>query len=138
CGPLLGGAFLAQSLARVLGVEFWHTEPVASADGPGLYRARYCLPRAFVHRFSRPRLALVDDVMSAGSSLRATYAELKENADILAVGSLMQLGTIGAVYFAGQNIAVRSVVQHAFEMWPPGECPLCAADVPLERLVTTA
>ena len=28
CGPLLGGAFLAQRVAQRIGAEFWYTEPV--------------------------------------------------------------------------------------------------------------
>ena len=46
CGPLLGGAFLAQLVARALGLEFCFTERVATAPAEGLYRARYGLPRA--------------------------------------------------------------------------------------------
>lgn len=135
CGPLLGGAFLAQRIAQMLGAEFWYTERAALADGPGLYRARYRLPPAFTNRLSRPRLALVDDVMSAGSSLRATYAEVHPRTEVVAVGSLLQLGTVGADYFAEHGIPVQAVVRQAFEMWPPSNCPQCAAGVPVERLV---
>ena len=138
CGPLVGGAFLAQSIAQAIGAEFWFTEPASVADGPGLYRARYRLPRAFTNRSSRPRLVLVDDVMSAGSSLRATYAELRSSGDVVAVGALMQLGTIGSSYFAEQNVPVKAVVQRAFETWPPAECPLCAAGARLEGVVAPA
>jgi orotate phosphoribosyltransferase len=134
CGPLLGGAFLAQRIAQLLGVEFWYTEPVALADGPGLYRARYRLPPTFANRLSRPRLALVDEVMSAGSSLRATYPDVRPRTDVVAVGSLLQLGTVGADYFAEHKIAVTAVVQQAFAIWPPTECPQCAAGVPLESV----
>jgi orotate phosphoribosyltransferase len=135
CGPLLGGAFLAQRLAQTLGVEFWYTAPASLADGPGLYRAQYRLPLAFANRLSRPRLALVDDVMSAGSSLRATYAELHPRTEVVAVGSLLQLGTVGADYFAERGIPVQAVVQQAFTMWLPIDCPQCAAGVPLESVV---
>jgi len=138
CGPLLGGAFLAQRVAAMIGAEFWYTEPAAPADGPGLYRAQYRLPRAFANRLARPRLALVDDVMSAGSSLRATYSELHARTDVIAVGSLLQLGTVGANYFAEHRIPVTAVVQQEFEMWSPAECPHCAAGAPLESVVAPA
>ena len=138
CGPLLGGAFLAQRVAQTLDTEFWFTEPAAPADGSGLYRARYRLPRSFTTRLTRPRLALVDDVMSAGSSLRATYAELRSHTDVVAVGSLLQLGPVGADYFAEQRIPVRAVVKHDFETWPPSECPHCAAGARLESVAAPA
>src|SRR4051812_48299012 len=76
CGPLLGGAFLAQRVAQLIGAEFWYTEPAAPSDGSGLFRAQYRLPSAFVTRFSHPRLGIVDDAISAGSSLRATHSTL--------------------------------------------------------------
>ena len=47
CGPLLGGAFLAQGIAQRLGVRFYYAEPSAVSDDEarsGLYRARYALP----------------------------------------------------------------------------------------------
>lgn len=138
CGPLLGGAFLAQRLAQMLETEFWYTEPAAPAVREGLYRARYRLPRAFANRLSRPRVALVDDVMSAGSSLRATYSELHGSTDVVAVGSLLQLGTVGASYFGELRIPVRTVVQQAFEMWSSAECPHCANGVPLESVAGPA
>jgi orotate phosphoribosyltransferase len=138
CGPLLGGAFLAQRIAHTIGAEFWFTEPAAPTDDPGLYRARYCLPAAFTNRLSRPRLALVDDVMSAGSSLRATYAALHPHTDVVVVGSLLQLGGVGASYFTEQRIPVKAVIQQAFEVWPPAECPHCAAGAPLESVVAPA
>ena len=138
CGPLVGGAFLAQRIAQISRAEFWFTEPVARADGPGLFRARYRLPGAFTGRLPRPRLALVDDVMSAGSSLRASYAELQAHTEVVAVGALMQLGPIGASYFAELAIPVNAVVQHAFESWAPAECPHCAAGTPLERVAPAA
>src|SRR5216684_6411890 len=37
CGPLLGGAFLAQLVAQALGVQFSFTERVTTSPGSGLY-----------------------------------------------------------------------------------------------------
>ncbi len=63
CGAMLGGAFLAQLLAQTLNAEFWFTERRAAFS--------YELPRAFCPRGRR--VAIVDDVMSAGSAMRGTY-----------------------------------------------------------------
>lgn len=135
CGPLLGGAFLAQSIADALGAEFWYTEPVPRDETTGLYRAQYRLPAAFVGRGTQPRVALVDDVMSAGSSLRATDVALRDrSADVVAVGALLMLGSVGAKYFADRNVAVESVARGELEMWEPADCPHCAAGVPLEHV----
>lgn len=137
CGPLRGGAFLAQCVAQALDAEFWYTEPLAPIEPEGLYRARYRLPTAFDGRLEHPRVALVDDVMSAASSLRASRSELRaHNIEVVAVGALLVLGNVGAAHFADEGVPVEAVARGEFEMWAPGECPLCAEDVPLEKVIS--
>ena len=139
CGPLLGGAFLAQLVAHALDVEFWFTErvmpPVAAtpAEAGGLYRARYRLPAAVAPRVHGKRVAMVDDVMSAGSALRGTFAELRAHgAEPVVAGALLVLGVAGVGFFAEHRVAVEAVSRDAYDLWPPADCPLCAAGVPLE------
>lgn len=133
CGPLVGGAFLAQLLARALGVGFCYTERRLPADPGGLFRARYVLPPGLVPRVTGKRLALVDDVMSAGSALRGTYGEVQAlGGTCVVAGALLMLGSVGADYFAGLGVPVEAVLRHDFESWAPEACPLCAAGVPLE------
>jgi orotate phosphoribosyltransferase len=134
CGPLLGGALLAHSVATALDTEFCFTQPGPPRNGDGLYRAQYRLPAAFRSRVRQRRVAIVDDVMSAGSSLRATCAELQACEAIpVAVGALLALGEVGTRYFAeAQRLPVEAVIRDTFEHWLPSECPLCAQGVPLE------
>ncbi|HEX8694202.1 MAG TPA: hypothetical protein VF746_17410 [Longimicrobium sp.] len=139
CGPLLGGAFLAQLVAHALGVEFWFTERVMPAETGGLYRARYLLPPAFAPRVQGRRVAMVDDVMSAGSALRGTFAELRAHgATPVVAGVLLVLGSTGAGYFAGEGVSVEAAGRHEYDLWPPAACPLCAAGVPLEDVAAPA
>jgi orotate phosphoribosyltransferase len=134
CGPLLGGAFLAQIIARSLEVEFCFTERVPPSDEIGsLYRTRYRLPSAFTSRVRGKRIAMVDDVMSAGSALRGTFAELLEHGALpVAAGALLVLGDVGDDFFERNGIPVEAVARDRYELWPPAACPLCAAGVPLE------
>jgi len=133
CGPLLGGAFLAQLIAHALDVEFCFTERVISGDPGDLYRARYLLPPAFAGRVRGKRVALVDDVMSAGSALRGTFAELAAHgAEPVVAGALLVLGTTGADFFTERGVAVEAVARDEYPLWLPATCPLCAAGEPLE------
>ena len=133
CGPLLGGAFLAQLVAHALGVEFWYTERVIPSEGGGLYRARYLLPPALAGRARGKRVAMVDDVMSAGSALRGTFAELRSHGAVPVVaGALLVLGSAGSNFFAEHGVPVESVARAPYELWPPDACPRCAAGEPLE------
>lgn len=123
CGPLLGGAFVAQAVATVLGAAFYFTEPVpAPAAGPGLFRARYRLPAELQRRIGGERVAVVDDVISAGSSVRATAESLAAaGASVVAVGALLVLGDAAEAHFAGQGIPVEAVGRAGFTLWAPDE-----------------
>jgi len=80
CGPLVGGGFLAQMLASAMKAEFFYTERVLPGEGEGLYQAQYHLPHAARSQVRDKRLAIVDDAISAGSAVRATYTELQGTA----------------------------------------------------------
>ena len=133
CGPLLGGAFLAQLIAHALDAEFCFTERVMPAQAGGLYKAGYRLPPAFADRLAGKRVAIVDDVMSAGSALRGTYAELRAHSAVPVVaGALLVLGSTGASFFTQCGVAVEVVADEEYELWLPDDCPLCASGLPLE------
>ena len=137
CGPLLGGAFLAQAIATALGVNFYFSEPVNRSAGFKLFGAEYRLPAELQQRVRGERIALVDDVISAGSSVRATATALAAcGASIVAIGALFVLGSIALDHFAGLEIPVESLGQRDFTLWEPSLCPLCAAGMPLEDQVS--
>lgn len=139
CGPLLGGAFLAQLVAHALGVEFCFMERMMPAHAAGLYQVSYRLPPAFAVRVSGKRVAMVDDVMSAGSALRGTYAELQAHGAVPVVaGALLVLGSTGVDFFAQHSVAIEAAARDEYELWLPADCPLCAAGRPLEDLATPA
>src|SRR5689334_8596827 len=94
CGPLEGGAFVAQAIAARLDVEASWTERAASAPGEELYAARYRVPDALRERLRGRTVAIVDDVINAGSATRATLADLRTcGARPVAVGALLVLGS---------------------------------------------
>jgi orotate phosphoribosyltransferase len=133
CGPLLGGAFLAQLVSQALDVEFCFTERAMSGQPGDLYRARYLLPTAFAERIVGKRVAIVDDVMSAGSALRSTYAELQAHGAVTVVaGALLVLGLKGAGFFSEHNVPVEAAARDDYDLWLPADCPLCAQGLPLE------
>ena len=132
CGPLTGGAFVAQLVARLLGSEFFYT--IAGAPhGAGSVAVRYELPPGVGHRLLGKRLALVDDVMSAGSSLRATMTTIEQHGAIpIVIGALAVLGTNGENFFKERGLRLETTGRAPFDAWRQPECPLCAAGVPLE------
>ena len=89
CGPLLGGALVAHAVATALDVGLYVAALVAPAFGAkGLYRTRYRVPDAVRDRLEGRTVAVVDDVVNAGSAARATIAELRAaGATVLAIGA---------------------------------------------------
>lgn len=134
CGPMVGGAFLAQAVATQLGAEFWFATRTAPRPmDSAFFSAEYRLPPALAKRARGKRVALVDDAMSAGSSLRATRAELdRAGAVPVAVGALIVFGDRGAGYFRDQALPVECLARDEYQMWSPDDCPMCRDGVPLE------
>jgi orotate phosphoribosyltransferase len=138
CGPLVGGAFLALAVATALGIEFSFTEQVPATGSDGMYPARYRLPPAFAPRVQGKRIAIVDDVISAGSAARGTYIALQASgAQAVVVGALLVLGSAGADFFSARGVALEAVARKPYQLWEPAGCPLCASGVPLENPVVT-
>ncbi len=133
CGPLQGGAFLAQALATTLDTNFYFTAPQPAADGTGLFQAEYHLPPELRRRVRGARVAVIDDVISAGSSVRATVAALTAaGATTVVVAALLVLGDAGITHFSERGVPVETLARREFVLWDPGGCPLCQAGSPLE------
>jgi orotate phosphoribosyltransferase len=135
CGPFVGGAFLAQLLATELRVKFFYAERVPTTSEPGLFTAQYRLTPELERLVRGERLAIVDDVISAGSSVRATIASASAaDASIAVVGTLVVLGDTAIGHFDNERIPIEALERKPFSMWTPTECPLCSAGIPLETL----
>jgi orotate phosphoribosyltransferase len=135
CGPLVGGALLAQAVAARLDAEFLYAEPLAPAPGAGLYAVRYRVPTAVRARAAGRAFAIVDDVVNAGSATRATYAELRDaGARPVAIGTLLTLGTAVPTFAREHGLRLESLAALPNTLWEPAACPLCAAGVPLEAV----
>lgn len=135
CGPMTGGAKLAQMISVELGLECFFTERFAPPDATGLFPVRYSIPAARREAVRGKSVAIVDDAVSAGSAARGTYADLVAcGARPVALGALFVFGE-GAVQFAREkSLALESITQMDFGLWPPVDCPLCRAGVAVERV----
>jgi orotate phosphoribosyltransferase len=138
CGPLVGGALIAQMIAESHGVELYFTEPKAGeADAEGLYPVRYRVPDAVRGTLAGKTVAVVDDAVNAGSATRATVAELRDaGADVVAIGALIVFGNRAADYARRERFVLEHVAQLENHIWAPGECPLCRAGEALEDVRT--
>jgi orotate phosphoribosyltransferase len=138
CGPLQGGAFLAQALAAYMNLRFYFTQQTRSEAGGSLFAAQYRLLPELRRRISKERVAIVDDCISAGSSVRATASELDAaGAEIAVVGSILLLGNQAEEHFSARGVSVVALVRQEFNLWAPAECPLCRAGANVENPVAS-
>ena len=134
CGPLLGGAFLAHAVAAQMGVRFYFSEQVPLKTDGGLFAAEYRLRPELRRRVRNERIAVVDDIISAGSSVRATVSELTAaGALTVVVGTMVLLGNQATEYFSARGVPLVALAREKFNLWAPAECSLCLAGAQLER-----
>jgi orotate phosphoribosyltransferase len=133
CGPLTGGAFVAQYLAAELGAGFVYAERLAAADGTVRYRIPPSLRAALPGR----RVLLADDAVNAGSALLSTLAELRAcGADLAGLASLLTLGEAATQIAKQHGAPFFTLLSLDRGMWPAEACPLCASGAPLNRSLT--
>jgi orotate phosphoribosyltransferase len=133
CGPLIEGAFVALTVAAELGVIFTYAEPFAGEQSDELFSAQYRLPRALRDVVRGKPVAIVNDVINAGSAIRGTFADLKACGAVpVAIGTLAVLGESAAKFAADQKLRLEMLASLPNEIWTPAECPLCARGIPLE------
>jgi orotate phosphoribosyltransferase len=134
CGPLNEGSFVALMVAEAMGVEFTYAERVPAPGRPGLFPVDYRVP-APLHPFLRGRrVAIVNDVINAGSAVRGAFADLQAIGAVpVALASLVVLGDSAARLADGWGLPLVTLSRQANPLWEPSACPLCAAGVPLQN-----
>ena len=128
CGPMEGGAFLAQAIAGLLGTAFL---PAHRAPAPPGQATAYRLPRVR-GGIDGWRVAIADDAVNAGTAVQACSDRLRGDGAVpVAVAALLSLGPASATVAEAMSMpfyAADTVRSHA---WPADECSLCARRVPL-------
>lgn len=133
CGPLVGGAFVAQMIAIELDVECLYSERLARPQSAALYAVEYQIPSAMRGVGAGKRVAIVDDVINAGAAVRGTFADLQAwGAKPAVIGALLVLGDAASRFATDNDIPLERIVARPNAIWTPVDCPLCAAGVPLE------
>jgi orotate phosphoribosyltransferase len=138
CGPLVEGAFVALLVASDLSVEFFYAERFGPlADGPphALFPVEYRIPAVLRGRLKGKRVAIVNDVISAGSAVRGTLADLAAcGAETVVLAALAVLGPSAGELADRHGLALESLASFPFTLWTPAECPLCRAGVGLQNV----
>ena len=133
CGPLTGGAFVAYQVALGLDGLFFAAERHVEDD-----QVHYRIPRTVRAHLTGQRIAVVDDVLNAGSAVDKTISDLhRADAEVVAVGGLLALGNAAHEMAQRHAVPLEVVETWPHELWTADTCPLCAEGQPLTTSVNT-
>jgi orotate phosphoribosyltransferase len=100
-----------------------------------LYSMKYRLPDGLRRLIHGKDVAIIDDVINAGSAMRGTYEALQScGANPVAIGALLVLGFSASSFCSNQKIPLEYIACLPNDIWLPSECPLCASRIPLEDI----
>lgn len=132
CGPLVEGAFIALMVASELHVPFTYSERFENPGSDAMYPVEYRIPSQLRDELRGRRVAIVNDVINAGSAVLGTLSDLEAcGARVVAIGALVVLGSSASRFAADKQVALEALLCQPNEIWMPSECPLCASQVPL-------
>lgn len=132
CGPLVEGAFVGLMVASSLRLPFSYSEPVRDQHAAGLFPVSYPIPKPLERELRGKRVAIVNDVINAGSAVRGTLAALKQcGAQPVAIAALAVYGPAASELAATHGVALETLASFPSRIWEPRTCPLCAKGVPL-------
>jgi orotate phosphoribosyltransferase len=135
CGPLVEGAFVALMAASELGAMFCYTELYTLQDdaADALFRVKYRLPAIVRPLVEGKRVAIVNDVIGAGSAVLGTFDDLSAcGARVVAIGTIAVMGASAAAIAERHQVALESLASFPATIWTPDRCPLCSSGVPLD------
>jgi orotate phosphoribosyltransferase len=129
CGPLVGGAVVAEFVAARLEVDCYYAQRLASATD-----VSYRIPARRHDELAGRRVAVVDDVVNAGSAVAKTRDALAEiGARPVVVGALLALGSHAEEQTKQWGAEFTALATVPSNLWDPDDCPLCRDGVALER-----
>jgi len=115
-GPFTGGAILAYDLASLMGIKVGYAEKVDNGR---------VLKRGF--DVKGKKVAVVDDVLTTGRSIKDTIEAVKDAGGIPVVaGVMVKRGEVSL------DIPLYCVMELEFPIYSPDECPMCKKGLELE------
>lgn len=126
-GPAIGGVILASYVAKHIGYDSPNVvrSLFADKDGDG-----FVIKRGYDKFVTNKRVLVVEDIMTTGSSLRATADAVRRvGGYVVGAAALCNRGKVTAEMLGVPRLV--SLVEMDFETWPTEGCELCRAGQPI-------
>jgi orotate phosphoribosyltransferase len=132
CGPMEGGAFLAQAIADRLETAFLPAYRAAARRATE--ELAYRLPHV-PGGVGGWRVAIADDAVNAGTAVQACSRQVRDCGAVpVAVAALLSLGPASVTMAARLSLPFYAAETMQSQAWAAGHCPLCASGTPLTDL----
>lgn len=129
-GPAVGGALLAQWVARAYSSEdalYRYPMPPVYADKDG---DEFVIRRGYDKIIAGKRVLVVEDILNTGGSARKTVAAARAvGAEVIGVGAICNRGGVTAESLGVPSL--HSLLDVTLQTYPRDECPLCRRGVPV-------
>jgi orotate phosphoribosyltransferase len=119
--PALGGLIIGHETARALDLPFLFTE---RQDGVMTLRRGFSLTPG-------QTVVVVEDVITTGRSTREVVTVLEEaGGRVFGVASMVNRTGVANPF---DPLPYQALLEVSFPTWPPDECPLCRAGLPITK-----
>jgi orotate phosphoribosyltransferase len=121
-------------VAAELDLAFSYTVPSRMRGAQVLFPVRYDFPPSLGPLVKAKRVAVLNDVINAGSAVRGTLEAVRNaGGDPVLVASLAVLGDAAQGLADEHRVPLETLERVPNAIWRPEECPLCRAGKPLTR-----
>jgi orotate phosphoribosyltransferase len=129
CGPLVGGALVAQWVAEELHAAFVYAEPQRAAS----FGTQYSVPRELQPLLRDRSAVVVDDAINAGWATMACVREIERyGGTIVAVGALIVRSPRDSMMPTNLSVPIVALTELPWHVWPASDCPLCRSGVAVD------
>lgn len=138
CGPATGGLIVSQWTAHHLGIPSLFAEhgkdqgydPAAAVAADGPLRPPFVLRRGYDLAVAGKRVAVVDDVINTGESIRETVEAVgAAGGEVVVVGALCTRGNSAPEALGCDRLACLCEI--SIPSWPAAGCRLCEEGIPV-------
>jgi orotate phosphoribosyltransferase len=116
---------------KAISSSFSYSQPVRDPAVAGLFAVSYPIPEPLGRELRGRRVAIVNDVINAGSEVRGTLTALEHcAAQPVAIATLAAYGDAASALAVAHDVPLETPASFPSRIWEPSECPLCATGMP--------
>ncbi len=132
CGPLVEGALIGLLVARELDIQFVYAERHVEADHQGLFPVRYRVPTTVRGDLEGKRVAIVNDVINAGSAVRGALTDLEScGAEVVRLACILVVSDAAQALASKAAVPLESLETEIRPLFESPDCPQCKEGIPL-------